>query len=656
VQKNKYILLKSFFLLLTFLTVIKINAQQEIVFNGAYMVMDNKTKLVIDNPSANAVVDNGNGWIISEHEFNQVHWNIGSSTGNYVVPFGNSTADYIPLYVTITGAGSGTGHIDFSTYHGAVWDNTTYMPTNVKNMHGNNILNNSAKAIDRFWVIDAGSYTSKPTTHITFTYQSTDHTGAGNSITEANLFAQRFNPVDSSWADWYGQWGTDNSTLKIVSTGNVTPNNLLRSWVLADQSSPMGVTPVTVQPKPATVCLLMDTSFTVVDTGAGMNYQWLVNKGSGFTAINNAGIYSGATSPTLHLKGITAIMNGYSYYCSIGNGMTASDTVKLTVAPGPVVIATANVNAICKGNNISISASGASSYSWSPSSAIACATCSTTTSSPSASTTYIVIGKDFSGCVDTANVFIVVDTMTVVNISNTQKICAGDSIQLHISGGTSYVWSPATYLDTSSTVSPIAFPPSTTTFAVDVHNGACLMKDSVVVVVNPAPGGVSTSGTATILFGNATPIAVTAQGTNTFSWSPSSSLSCATCANSIATPPATTTYSVLVTDSLGCSAMDFVTITVENICGDVFVPEAFSPDGDGLNDVLHVRGNCLQELEFIIYDRWGNKVFQSNDKYTGWDGTYKGVAMNTGVFGYYIAATLTDGTRVEKKGNVGLVR
>lgn len=88
----------------------------------------------------------------------------------------------------------------------------------------------------------------------------------------------------------------------------------------------------------------------------------------------------------------------------------------------------------------------------------------------------------------------------------------------------------------------------------------------------------------------------------------------------------------------------------------VFVANVFSPNGDGNNDVLHILGKGITEIEFIIYNRWGEKVFETTDIATGWDGTYKGSPMNIGVFVYYIKGKLKDGKEIIKKGNVTLLR
>jgi gliding motility-associated-like protein len=140
-----------------------------------------------------------------------------------------------------------------------------------------------------------------------------------------------------------------------------------------------------------------------------------------------------------------------------------------------------------------------------------------------------------------------------------------------------------------------------------------------------------------------------------YAWTPAEGLSCSNCPNPLANPQTTTTYTLTLTDANGCSSTDTVRVIVENKCGNVFVPNAFSPDTDGNNEVLYVYGNCITILEFMIFDRWGEKVFQTNDKTVGWDGKLKGVLMNENVFIYYLHATLKNGEEVTKKGNITLI-
>ncbi len=194
---------------------------------------------------SNAITSSGAGGnIISESETNRIKWNIGTNTGSYVVPFAKSSGNKIPLTLSITTAGVGSGYVLFSTYGGSTWDNNTYKPVGVTHMNSllsGGTANNSQYVIDRFWIIDAQGYTTKPTVSITFTYLDAEWSASGNTITEANLLAQRFNTSLNKWADWLGQSGTCNTTNNTVWTGTVSPSNFYRSWTLCDQSSPLSV-------------------------------------------------------------------------------------------------------------------------------------------------------------------------------------------------------------------------------------------------------------------------------------------------------------------------------------------------------------------------------------------------------------------------------
>ena len=88
----------------------------------------------------------------------------------------------------------------------------------------------------------------------------------------------------------------------------------------------------------------------------------------------------------------------------------------------------------------------------------------------------------------------------------------------------------------------------------------------------------------------------------------------------------------------------------------VFIPDVFSPNGDGSNDVLFVRGPTLVEVEFGVYDRWGKQLFASSSVDQGWDGTVAGDRSASGVYVYTLVARAEDGTRIERTGNITLVR
>ena len=152
-------------------------------------------------------------------------------------------------------------------------------------------------------------------------------------------------------------------------------------------------------------------------------------------------------------------------------------------------------------------------------------------------------------------------------------------------------------------------------------------------------------------------IVLNGAGGSSYSWTPSDGLSCDNCPNPIASPLETTTYTVIA-DSAGCLSVDEITVTVE-ISGDVFVPNLFSPNNDGVNDVLQLYGYSIDEIDFRIYDRWGELIYQNNDPNFSswhWDGTFKGVELNSAVFVYTVEVTYMDGREQIQHGNITLVR
>jgi gliding motility-associated-like protein len=181
----------------------------------------------------------------------------------------------------------------------------------------------------------------------------------------------------------------------------------------------------------------------------------------------------------------------------------------------------------------------------------------------------------------------------------------------------------------------------------------CTATAGVQVVADSIP---QANAGSSLTMGYGSSVTLQGSGQGTYSWSPATGLSCTTCPAPVASPLATTTYTLTVTNAAGCSAQSTLTITIDYECGEVFVPNAFSPNGDGENDVECVFGRCIQSMYFAIYDRWGEKVFESTDQKQCWDGTYRGQLMNTAVFEYYLKATLVTGAAINKKGNISLVR
>ena len=159
-------------------------------------------------------------------------------------------------------------------------------------------------------------------------------------------------------------------------------------------------------------------------------------------------------------------------------------------------------------------------------------------------------------------------------------------------------------------------------------------------------------------------LSVTLHGTDlgsnfSYDWSPADGLFSTKGPKVIAKPLNTIIYTYTVTDKYGCQKSDTLLITIKDvICEEpyIFVPNTFSPNGDGTNDILYVRGLTLISVDFAIYDRWGERIFATKDPSIGWDGTYKDKPCQPGVYVYYLTATCIGGAEYVKKGNVTLMR
>jgi hypothetical protein len=221
--------------------------------------------IVLASPNANSIIT-GNGWIISESEFDMFRWVVKNNTGTYQVPFGYGSSYALPLTLNIGTAGisgGNSGWIDFSTWHTIAdnWTGVTSLtgpPSDVKNMAAAytsmgspSATDDSYNAVDRFWVINASSYDQKPGLNgVSFTYIS--HAGAPSEVSspnvfaESNLLAQRFNPTitsNGSWGDWLGIGGTDviSGPIGTVNSGAITASNFYRSWTLSNSNSPLPI-------------------------------------------------------------------------------------------------------------------------------------------------------------------------------------------------------------------------------------------------------------------------------------------------------------------------------------------------------------------------------------------------------------------------------
>lgn len=345
-------------------------------------------------------------------------------------------------------------------------------------------------------------------------------------------------------------------------------------------------------------------------------------------------------------------------YIAVGtdlNGCSSFNSTTIVVHPLPIADA-GNDQMVCPDVPVQLSASGGNTYDWQPQQDLNNSLISNPIATVTGTTTYTVTVTDSNFCSSKDSVTLQLFPPLNAFASNDTIICLGTSAQLLAGGGVDYVWIPSTGLNNGNIPNPIASPASTTTYSVFVSDGVCYSDTfSMQVTVQDLPV-INAGPDINLISGSSLQFNVTATN-GTYQWLPEAGLNCATCLNPVGTPQQTTTYTVTVTDSAGCTASDEITLTVA--CADdvVFVPDAFTPNGNGHNDVLYIRSLGAPTLHFFrVYDRWGKIIFETRHYTTGWDGNYNGKPMPPGAYLIEWDVTCANGTNIKKQGNVTLLR
>lgn len=343
---------------------------------------------------------------------------------------------------------------------------------------------------------------------------------------------------------------------------------------------------------------------------------------------------------------------------TVTDGVDTDDTtITITVNALPTIDAGTD-QSVCIGDDVTLTATGGNTYSWTG------GVSNGVPFTPASTQTYTVTGTDVNGCQNTDDV-----TVTVTNcdplmagFSLDQSICAGDCITLtDTSSGNIVSWywdfGGGAVPDTSVEINPVVCfdTPGTFNIQLTVTDGtgaSASTTNQVSVFANPT---VTAQLDTLIDLGGEASLIATGSGPGEYQWTPSDYVDCDTCQSTFASPVLSTEYIVYLTDVNGCYGEDTVTVDVNFIEG-IGVPSAFSPNGDTNNDILFVKGFGIEAMQFSVYNRYGQKVFETYNQDIGWDGTFKGKEENPGVFVWVLEYTLVNGSQGTLKGNTTLVR
>jgi gliding motility-associated-like protein len=334
-----------------------------------------------------------------------------------------------------------------------------------------------------------------------------------------------------------------------------------------------------------------------------------------------------------------------------------SATIQVT-PPAPLTI-TPDTN-ICVNGSVQLNVSGGVSYSWSPTVSLNNPNIPNPVANPTMTTKYYATGKDINNCtvLDSVTIGFIPKPVFITPVN--EKICQGQSVVLNGNNDPKYIyaWSPANLFNNNTLPSPTATPGQTTLFHLDISDPNCLQYDSafdIQVVVNDTPA--VTAQKSNDINCSTLTAQLRAGGASSYTWSPASGLTDPNSATPQAKISQTTQFVVQGTNEEGCSSLDSVTVVVAKTGENAYsLPNSFTPNGDGVNDCFGLRSwGSVTLLEFVIYNRWGQKVFETKNPSDCWDGRFQGELQPSGGFVYFIKASSFCGLIV-RKGTLLLVR
>ena len=391
-----------------------------------------------------------------------------------------------------------------------------------------------------------------------------------------------------------------------------------------------------------TVC---QSSPVVLNTTGAITYSWTPAAGLSNAAISNP-VATPDTTTQYFVSGTNA------------SGCTASDSLTVTVNPKPIITLTGNGDTlVCRNTAVPLFATGGVAYLWLPANTLNNPNIPNPVATALTDIVYFVRVTGVNNCVNNDSVRVAVKPLPAFSVSPNQSGCQGTSTQLNAGGGNFYLWSPASLVSDPGISNPVANTGSTTVYTVIIKESTCNDSASLTTTLTMLPLPAIVAGKSNDINCSLGSTVLTASGGLQYTWSPASGLSDINDASPIASPVNTTLYTVKGIDSNGCSNTDAVTVLVD-LTGKAtyLMPNAFSPNGDGRNDCYRVKYfGLIQELQLVIYNRFGNMVFYTSNPNECWDGNYKGNPAESGNYVYYIKATTACGP-VEKKGNLVLVR
>lgn len=389
-----------------------------------------------------------------------------------------------------------------------------------------------------------------------------------------------------------------------------------------------------------------------------LRYQWQSQTPSGWTDIG------GATNLSYDLPISNRAPGEYNYRLTAAEPGNFNSPLCRTVSPVltfkvnrlPNITALSN-GPVCIGDDLILDIAGAEgTYEWRKDGNPEVISRLKTPRLPGATDAMAgsyTVSVNSLGCEVSASVNVTVIPPPEPAVGNpAPEICEETSVEISASGGTFYSWSPAEGLSDPEIKNPIASPLKTTQYTVKVSNGSCFRTATVNVIVNKIPRADAGPDKKVLLNYDTKLEGKVAGDEIDFFWTPATDLDDPRSLNPVASPRQNTTYTLNVVSRLGCvTAVDEVFVKVYD---KLIVPNAFSPNGDGVNDLWNITAiDAFNTPHVKVMNRYGELVFESSNYAKAWDGKYRSNDLPAGVY-YYVIKLRSDINPVS--GSVMLIR
>ena len=404
----------------------------------------------------------------------------------------------------------------------------------------------------------------------------------------------------------------------------------------------------TLNPSATSICIGNSTTLTA--TGTATSYSW--TPATGLSASSGSVVTANPVITTTYI--VVGTIGSCSY----------KDSTTITVIPVSTITVTPKTNTVCAGGSSLLAATGATSYTWTPAVSLSSANNSTVTATPLATTIYTVTGMNGICPANSATAMITVNPLPTVSVTPTATACTGASATLTASGtgttGLTYIWFPATGLSAATGSTVIANPSSATIYTVIATdaNGCTTVAFSAVntptLQANFVPTPDAGSAPLSVHFIN------NSLNATNYVWtfgngSNQTTTTLTDTAHTVYNNAGTYTVVLTASNAFGCVSSETLTVIVKESFA-ITIPNVFSPNGDGINDVFDVKAMGITSLNCDIFDRWGLKLYSFNSAAGYWDGSSKGGKEIDGTYFYVIQATDTKGDNHKYNGFITLIR